>query len=137
MTSVKNWIFLFLILSLIIWTGCSIFNNESDTDNIVITDDEGNILEDNSPNDWQPRLDPDNLTNTLFSILPAYPNPSESEINLGFAASEMGTLNIGVYKNNSLIRLLIDDRIQAGNYRLRWDLKDTDGNRVISRHYTI
>jgi len=129
----------FLVLFAVpIWLGCSKesnINNQSEATNIVLTDSSGNVLEDNSPDDWQPRLNPNDPFVNIFSIKPPYPNPSQSEINFHFAVSENGTLNIGVYKDDVLLRLLHNQEVGMGQYIVVWDLSDTGGNKVTAGFY--
>jgi hypothetical protein len=67
-----------------------------------------------------------------YSFNPAYPNPATDSI--AFEYSNISTYKVNlkiIDKNKNIIKILVDNIIQApGNYRVIWDLKDTEGNVV-------
>ncbi len=54
-----------------------------------------------------------------------------------FAIAKAGHIRFGIKKRNSdnLVKLLIDDSLQAGYYTVTWDGKNSDGKYVISDVY--
>lgn len=129
----QYFILVLFIFTILFCANCS----SGDEEMIVETDFEGNIVGDHSPDDWQPRLDPDEVFKHVLSIRPAYPNPTDSVLHIGFAISERGAMNIGVYKGGVLFHQLVEQQMAAGQHSVLWNLKGDSDRRLGSGFYKI
>ena len=110
---------------------------------IVQTDTSGNIISDDDE-DWQPRASsqPSGALPTLFSAWPAYPNPAGTAFQawgnsgpagrvciLQYALPELATVSLIINRSpeDTARTLLANEWLQAGKFRLVWDLNDNAG----------
>lgn len=113
---------------------------------IVQTDTLGNIISDDD-GDWQPRTSaqPSGLLPAFFSALPAYPNPAGIAFKAWGNSGPTGRVCIlqytlpdlaiaSIFINGSpadTIRFLLENEwLQAGYFRLIWDIRDDAGDDV-------
>ncbi len=63
-------------------------------------------------------------------------NPIKGETSLRFFVRQPGPVTLGVYNTaGSLVRTLIDQTFQPGDYSVSWDRRDTQGKQVASGTY--
>lgn len=71
-----------------------------------------------------------------FSLLPNYPNPFNSETIISFSIPRSGKAVLEIYDVlGRRVKTLLNDRIPAGNYRIRWNGRNRWGQAVSSGVY--
>jgi len=83
-----------------------------------------------------------NLEKTTNSVIPNYkleqnyPNPFNPNTTIDYKISKPSNVTINIYNvNGQLIKELINEERNSGNYSLSWNGKDTKGNKVASGTY--
>ena len=61
-------------------------------------------------------------------LAPAYPNPSRSDISIGFALPQASAATLRVYDvSGRMVRTLVDGSLPAGSQSVRWDRRSSSG----------
>jgi hypothetical protein len=82
---------------------------------------------------------PPEITNTLpaaAKLEQSYPNPTASEAVISYQVSREGRVSLAVFNMlGQNVRTLVDDPQPAGNYKVRWDGRNQQGQNVSSGIY--
>ncbi|MGH7599339.1 MAG: M4 family metallopeptidase [bacterium] len=71
-----------------------------------------------------------------FELKQNYPNPFNPTTTIAFSLPQEGDVSIKIYDiSGSLVRALVKDNMQAGNYALVWDGRNNNGTQVSSGVY--
>ena len=71
-----------------------------------------------------------------YTLLQNYPNPFNPETTIEFGLPKAGFVEIAIYDiNGKLVKTLVSEQRQAGNFWIKWDARDESGNRVSSGVY--
>ena len=74
----------------------------------------------------------------ILSIIGNFPNPFNDSTDIRFATETSDMLELAVFTiHGQKIRVLLNDRIDSSLHTIRWDGKDTRGNRVSSGIYIL
>lgn len=73
-----------------------------------------------------------------FRLLPGAPNPFGAQTSLAFELPLSRHVSLGVYDlNGALLRTLLDENREAGQYQLTWDGTDSGAHRMAPGIYWI
>ncbi|MFQ5770533.1 MAG: FlgD immunoglobulin-like domain containing protein, partial [bacterium] len=73
---------------------------------------------------------------TEYSLAQNFPNPFNPETNIRFAMKEAGEVTLNIYNlQGQLVRSLVSDHREAGNYSVMWNGADNSGRLVASGIY--
>ena len=71
-------------------------------------------------------------------LLPAYPNPFNSTVTIPYGIATAGDVRLTVYNlAGQSVRSLVDRKMTAGQYSLRWDGRDDRGRKLASGVYAL
>lgn len=66
-----------------------------------------------------------------FSLHHNYPNPFDSETTIQYSLANTGDVTLAIFDiRGRLVRVLVDEKLDAGTYRTRWDGRDQIGRFV-------
>ena len=75
---------------------------------------------------------------TIYSFLPAYPNPFDSLVSIHYDLPTDSNVQIRIIdRNGNQIQILVNDNQNEGNYCVSWDGKDESGEIVSSQLYRL
>ena len=73
---------------------------------------------------------------TEYSLDQNYPNPFNPSTQIGFSLPTASNVKVAIYNvSGELIRMLVNDQMSAGIYRLTWNATDNEGRSVSSGVY--
>ncbi len=73
---------------------------------------------------------------TVAALYPNYPNPFNPSTELRFDVPAAGDVQLKVYNQlGQTVRTLVDQRLKAGSYRMKWDGRNEAGQSVASGVY--
>ncbi len=71
-----------------------------------------------------------------FALQPNYPNPFAGATTLNFSVAEASNVRIDIYDvKGTLVRTLVNEKLDAGSYPVTWDGTDNTGAQVASGTY--
>ena len=75
---------------------------------------------------------------TIYSFLPAYPNPFDSLVSIHYDLPTYSNVIIRIIdRNGNQIQMLVNDTQGAGSYCVSWDGKDDNGDIIDSELYRL
>ena len=79
--------------------------------------------------EWAPTVSvPPRAGGDALWLAPAYPNPSRSDISIGFALPQASAATLRVYDvSGRMVRTLVDASLPAGSQSVRWDRRVSSG----------
>ncbi len=123
--------------TLLIWN-CGDSNNPTANapfEGIVKTDSQGDILEED-PEDWQPRCTAQ--SKPPLCVKPAYPNPTAERTTLEWTINETLLVELSVsIMPDGTNRVLVNEVLSPGDYRLVWDVRDESGKILPDAIYRV
>jgi hypothetical protein len=79
---------------------------------------------------------PDRPTVGQSVLMPCYPNPSAGDVNISYNLSSEGMVRLAVYDiSGRLVRSLVNGRLKAGKYDVKWDIRNDSGSKVSNGVY--
>ncbi len=80
--------------------------------------------------------DHDNNFSKTFRLHQNYPNPFNPTTNIGFTISDFGFVELSIYDiSGRLVKTLMNESRQAGEYSVQWDATNAVGEKVASGVY--
>ncbi|MCJ7496637.1 MAG: T9SS type A sorting domain-containing protein, partial [candidate division Zixibacteria bacterium] len=71
-----------------------------------------------------------------YELSQNYPNPFNPVTEISFALPQESEVNLIIYNiKGQIVNKLVNERLKAGRYKVRWEGKDSAGNRVASGIY--
>lgn len=77
-----------------------------------------------------------NIVPSQFALYPAYPNPFNPVTTIRFDLPEEGNVKMSIYNEmGKLVKVLVDNNLNAGQHAAQWDSKDRFGEPVSAGVY--
>lgn len=74
----------------------------------------------------------------VFKLEGAYPNPFNNTTTINYTLAEASQINLSIYNvRGQLVNMLVDDFYQPGQYQVKWDGDNSEGNHVASGVYFV
>jgi hypothetical protein len=71
-----------------------------------------------------------------YGVGPNYPNPFNPSTTIGYQLPEVIEVRLAIYNIlGQAVRVLVDERMEAGYHRVAWDGRDAEGTQVSSGVY--
>ena len=81
-------------------------------------------------------LDMEKTAPTIFALHKNYPNPFNSETNIGFTLKKNNQINVSVFNLlGKKVEILVNQEMPAGNHYVQWNGQDDSGTPVTSGIY--